>query len=229
LWIDNCGAVMRRAGLAGLMMLTGVALMLAQNAPQVVAPAAPMSAAEAAARLSGRWKLNEELSRPLSAGTSPPAFDDDSRNARRSPGFGQVGRPQAYEAERLVEERNIKVRALNREFEVAPTTLALAVSVATATFVDAAGAERVIYINQKKEKLDLGTAIVDSRARWNGAALTIELDGGSDLKVLEIFELSPTGAQMLVTIRPGDERDENARGLRGQVQRVYDRVNADRR
>jgi hypothetical protein len=191
--------------------------------PQVVAPARPMSTAETAARLSGKWKLNDELSRPLPAGSSPFTPDQGPRS-----GGDYSGRPQAYEAQRLIDEGNIKARALNRELEIAPETLTLAISVAAATFVDASGAARRVTINQKKEKLDLGTAIVDSRARWNGTALAIELEGASDLKVLEIFELSPTGAQLLVTLRVDDGRDENARGLRGQVQRVYDRVNAGR-
>ena len=97
-------------------------------------------------------------------------------------------------------------------------------SLATAKFVDADGLERLVNINNKKEKLDLGTTVVDSRTRWDGTSLTLELDGGEDLKVVEIFELSPTGTQMLVTIRAGDEHAPNVRGLRGQVQRVYDLI-----
>jgi hypothetical protein len=185
--------------------------------PVVLALARPMLPVEAAARLTGTWKLNEELSPPLRAGSSPTAAQD------RRPG-GNNGRPQAYEVKRLIEERNIRVRALYRELAVAPETLTLTVSVAVAKFVDPDGAERLVNINQKKEKLDLGTAIVDSRSQWNGTSLTIELDGGPDLRVIETFELAPTGTQMLVTIRAGDEHDPNTRVLRGQVQRVYDRV-----
>lgn len=195
--------------------------------PQVLALARPMSQAEAAARLSGKWKLNEELSPPLRAGSSPMAGavqgGPQVGGGRRPTGAG--GRPQARETLRLQEERNIRVRALYREMSIAPETLTLIFNVATATFVDPDGFERKVNINSKKEKLDLGTTIVDSRARWNGTSLTIELEGGQDLKIVEIFELSPTGTQMLVTIRAGDEHDANARGIRGQVQRVYDRVN----
>jgi hypothetical protein len=195
--------------------------------PEVLALARPMSPAEAAARLTGKWKLNEELSPPLRAGSSPlaAAGQGGPQGGGRRPA-GNNGRPQAYETQRLIEERNIRIRALYRELAVAPEMLTLTISLSAAKFTDADGAERAVNINQKKEKLDLGTAVVDSRSRWNGTALTIELEGGADLKVTEIFELSPTGAQMLVTIRAGDEHDPNTRGLRGQVQRVYDRVNA---
>jgi hypothetical protein len=196
--------------------------------PEVLALAHPMSPVEAAARLTGKWKLNEELSPPLRAGSSPLAAAGQGGpqgGGGRRPS-GNNGRPQAYETQRLIEERNIRIRALYRELAVAPETLTLTVSFATAKFVDADGAERLVNINQKKEKLDLGTSIVDSRSRWNGTSLTIELEGGPDLKVVEIFELSPTGTQMLVTLRAGDEHDPNTRGLRGQVQRVYDRVPA---
>ena len=211
----------KRAIALGVIAAGSAVALAAQDPPkpQVLALAKPMSAAEASARLTGKWKLNEELSPPLGAGSSPVASD---------PGRAQGGRPQAYEAQRLIEEWNIKSRALYRELEIAPRTLALTVSIVVAKFVDPDGAERQVNINQKKEKLDLGTSVVDSRARWNGTALTIELDGGQDLKVVEIFELSPTGTQMLVTIRAGDERGDNARGLRGTVQRVYDRVNPGR-
>jgi hypothetical protein len=207
----------------------GVALRAQEpGKPQVLALARPMSQAEAAARLTGKWKLNEELSPPLRAGSSPlagaaqggPQAGGGNRRA------GNGGRPLAREALRLQEERNLRVRALYRELSIAPETLTLTFSVATAKFVDPDGVERLVNINAKKEKLDLGTTIVDSRARWEGTSLTIELEGGQDLKVVEIFELSPTGTQMLVTIRAGDEHDANTRGIRGQVQRVYDRVNA---
>ena len=215
----------RRAAAAAFVLVAVIVAVRAQDAPKpvVLALAKPMSPVEAAARLSGQWKLNEELSPPLRAGSSPLAGGQGGpQGGRRSGGSGD--RPVAYEAQRLQEERNIRVRALYRELSVAPGTLTLALSVATAKFVDSNGAERLVNINQKKEKLDLGTTIVDSRTRWDGTSLTIELQGGEDLKVVEIFELSPTGTQMLVTIRAGDEHDQNARGVRGHVQRVYDRV-----
>jgi len=94
-----------------------------------------LSPAEAAARLSGQWKLNEELSPPLRAGSSPlaAAGQGGPQGSRRN---GNGGRPQAYETQRMIEERNIRVRALYREIAVAPETLTLTVSVATAKFVD---------------------------------------------------------------------------------------------
>ncbi len=228
-----------RAITAGLVLLPslvpGVVIGAQDSAtpkPVVLALAKPMSAAEAAVRLSGTWKLNEELSPPLRAGSSPLAAagqggpQSGAQGGRRGGTTGAGGRPQAYEARRLQEERNIRVRALYRELSIAPETLALTFSVAKAKFVDPDGFERVVNVNSKKEKLDLGTTIVDCRARWDGTSLTLELDGGTDLKIVEIFELSPTGLQMLVTIRAGDDQDANQRGIRGQVQRVYDRVNA---
>lgn len=223
-----------RAITAGLVLLPSLVLGAQDPAtpkPVVLALAKPMSAAEAAVRLSGNWKLNEELSPPLRAGSSPLAAagqggPQGGQGGRRGGTTGAGGRPQAYEARRLQEERNIRVRALYRELSIAPETLALTFSVAKAKFVDPDGFERVVNVNSKKEKLDLGTTIVDCRARWDGTSLTLELDGGTDLKIVEIFELSPTGLQMLVTIRAGDDQDANQRGIRGQVQRVYDRVNA---
>lgn len=219
---------MRTVGV-GLVVLAAAVTLRAQDRPTpvVLSLAKPMSAVEAAARLTGTWKLNQELSPPLRAGWSglAGAGEGGPPSGRRS-GRGNGGRPVAYEAKRLEEERNLRVRALYRELSTAPEVLALEFTLAVAKFVDQDGFERRVNVNSKKEKLDLGTTIIDSRSQWDGTSLTIELDAGSDLKVREIFELSPTGTQMLVTIRAGDEHDAKARGLRAQVQRVYDRVNA---
>ncbi|TAK14974.1 MAG: hypothetical protein EPO35_08735 [Acidobacteria bacterium] len=205
-----------------LALASGVA---AQDPPktEVLALARPMTPVEAAARLTGKWKLNEELSPPLRAGSSPLAASGQGGPQRGRAGGN--GRPVPYERQRLEQERQIRLRALYRELATAPETLTLTLSLATAKFVDPDGLERLVNINNKKEKLDLGTTVVDSRTRWDGTSLTIELEGGEDLKIVEIFELSPTGTQMLVTLRAGDEHAANVRGLRGQVQRVYDRIN----
>jgi hypothetical protein len=209
-----------------LALLIVMAPVSTQDPPktEVLALARPRTPVEAASRLSGTWKLNKELSPRPQTGSSLAAAGQPGD--RRNGGAG--GRPQAYEAQRLVEERNIRVRALYRELLEAPEALTLSVTLATAAF-DADGATRRVNINEKKEKLDLGTALVDSRTRWDGTALTIELDGGAGLKIVETFELSPTGTQMLVTVGAGDERDPNSRGLVGRVHRVYDRVNAGSR
>ena len=168
--------MMTRAITVGLALVVSVVAIdvAAQDPPKpvVLALAKPMSPAETAARLSGKWKLNEELSPPLRAGSSPLAGAGQGGpqgGGRRPGGTGNGGRPVAYEQQRLQEERNIRARALYRELSLAPETLTLMFSIATAKFVDPDGLERVVNINSKKEKLDLGTTVVDSRTRWDGS------------------------------------------------------------
>lgn len=188
-------------------------------APVVLGAARPLTAVEAASRLTGAWKLNEELS-PVPRASSSPAAGAVPTRGGRGTGGGRGAMPPdvARQHEDLVE------RAVYREFTVRPQVLRMRVTVAMATFVDEIGEERTVTINNKKDRLDLGTSLVDSKTYWDGAALTIELDGGSQLRVFEIFELSPTGHQMLVTLKTANSDNPKAGQLRGFIQRVYDRV-----
>lgn len=194
------------------------------QAPQVLGTARPLTIAEAAKYMSGNWKLNPDLSPLPRAGTSPAAGAVPDRGNRGGGvrGGGRGGTPLGAHAQA---QQQLRVRALYRELTVRPQTLSITATTATVTFVDDDGTERQVVANNKKEKLDLGTAIVECKAWWDGAALTLELDAGSSVKLYEIFELSPTRRQMLVTLKtPETTADPKPGELRGHLQRVYDRV-----
>ena len=195
-------------------------------APQVLGTARPLTIAEAAKYMSGNWKLNPDLSPLPRAGTSPAAGAVPDRGNRGGGGGrgggGRGGTPLGAQAQA---QQQLRVRALYRELTVRPQTLSITATTATVTFIDDDGTERLVAANNRKEKLDLGTAIVECKAWWDGAALTLELDAGSSVKLYEIFELSPTRRQMLVTLKtPETSADPKPGELRGHLQRVYDRV-----
>jgi hypothetical protein len=216
---------------AALMVGAGPAPWAMQDppAPVVLGPAREMSPAEAASRLTGRWKLNEELSPLPRAGSSPAAGSVPSRGSgfRGGPagsngggGANGMRRPQ----QTLEQLRQLQVRAIYRELTTRPLDLTMTATLTGATLVDEEGSERVLTINNKKGKLDLGTAIVDAKAYWNGPALTLELETDNDLKLFEIFELSPTGRQMLVTLRTAENAAAARAQVSGNLHRVYDRI-----
>mgnify|MGYP003335882026 CR=1 FL=1 len=72
-------------------------------------------------------------------------------------------------------QQQLRVRALYRELTVRPVSLTISASEAKVSFVDEDGETRDVIVNGKTEKLDLGTSIVECRATWEGAALTLEL------------------------------------------------------
>jgi hypothetical protein len=214
--------------LAGVLAVTSVLpLFAAQDppAPQVLGAAKPMPPAEVAARMTGTWKLNEELSPLPRAGSSPTAGAPD-RGGRGGAGGGG-GRGGGRGIPGVItqqQQEQLRIRAIFRELNVRPLQLTITATLQSATFVDEDGSERTVAINNKKDKLDLGTSILDAKTWWNGSALTIELDAGNGLTLTETFELSPTARQMLVSLNTGEGKNLRPGQLQGHVQRVYDRV-----
>lgn len=193
--------------------LTGVLPAQGQDppAPVMLGAARPWTSAEAAARLTGAWQLNDELSPTPRAGSSP------------TPSRGGRGRiPGVLTQSQL---RDLRVRAIYRELTVPPQQLSIVATLASVMFKDDGGDERRIATNNKREKLDLGTTVLESRSRWDAAALVVEIDAGPDLKLTETFELAPTGRQLLVTLKTGEGATPRPGQLRGYLQRVYDRIN----
>ncbi len=195
--------------------LTGVLPAHEQDppAPVMLGAARPWTSAEAAARLTGSWKLNDELSPSPRAGSSPSATS-------RGGGRGRI--PGVLTQSQL---RDLRVRAIYRELTVPPQQLSIVATLASVAFKDDGGEERVIATNNKREKLDLGTTVLESKSRWDAAALIVEIDAGPDLKLTETFELAPTGKQLLVTLKTGEGATLRPGQLRGYLQRVYDRIN----
>lgn len=193
-------------------------------APVMLGAARPMTSAEAASRMTGTWKLNEELSPLPRAGSSPAAGAVPSRGGRGGGGSGGSGggRPAGVLTQNQLQQ--LRLRAIYRELTVRPQQLKITATLAQARFVDEDEMERVVELNGKKGQLDLGTTVLDARSRWDAAALTIELEAGSQLKLTEVFELSPTGRQLLVTLKTGDGTNPRRGQTQSYVQRVYDRI-----
>lgn len=210
--------------IVALVAIGGAAPLLAQDppAPVVLGAARPISPAEAAARMTATWKLNEELSPLPRASSSPTAGPVPERGGRGGSGRGGGGRGPGTLSQNQLQE--LRLRALYRELTIRPSQLKIVASAASAKFVDEDEIERLVTINNKKDKLDLGTSIVDCKTYWDGSALTIELEAGSQLKLFEVFALSPTGRQLLVTLKTDEGANPKAGQMRAFLQRVYDRV-----
>lgn len=188
-------------------------------APVVLGAAKPWTTAEAAARMTARWKLNDELSPAPRAGSSPTAGAVPSRGGGR--GGGRNAAPGLLTERQL---QDLRTRAIYRELTVPPRELSITASLASVSFVDEDGVERKVSTTGKKEKLDLGTAVVDAKSRWDAAALMIEMEATSSLKLICTFDLAPTGRQLLVTLKTGEGETARPGQLRGYLQRVYDRI-----
>jgi hypothetical protein len=189
-------------------------------APVVLGAAKPWTTAEAALRMTAKWKLNPDLSPAPRAGSSPTAGTVSSRGGGRG-GGGRNAVPGLLTERQL---QDLRIRAIYRELTVPPRELSITASLAAVTFTDEDGMERVVTTNSKKQKLDLGTAIVAAKSHWDAAALTIEMEASSSLKLLCTFELAPTGRQLLVTLKTGEGDSTRPGQLRGYLQRVYDRI-----
>lgn len=226
---------MKKVVIVAVAFLAGAAVpLMAQDppvppAPVVLGAARVITPAEAAAQMTGTWKLNEELSPLPRAGSSPTAGTPGRGGGASGRGgqgafSGGSGRPVPRATLTQNQLQQLRVRALYRELTVRPYQLKITATATSATFVDEDDVERVVTINNKKDKLDLGTSVLDCKTYWKVSALTIELEAGSELKLFEIFELSPTGRQLLVTLKTDDGDNPKAGQQRSFVQRVYDRV-----
>jgi hypothetical protein len=189
-------------------------------APVVLGAAKPWTAAEAASRMTAKWKLNDELSPAPRAGSSPTAGAAPSRGGGRG-GGGRNAAPGLLTQRQL---QDLRTRAIYRELTVPPRELSITATLASVSFMDEDGVLRVVSTNGKKEKLDLGTAVVDAKSRWDAAALMIEMEATSSLKLICTFDLAPTGRQLLVTLKTGEGANQKPGQLHGYLQRVYDRI-----
>ena len=138
--------------------------------------------------LSGQWQLNRDLS------------EDAQAKFASMGGGGQHGGGRGHEVE---ETRNLIVNA--------PTRLVVAQDDQKVVLTDADGHVRTLPTNNRKVQID-GR---DVRTKWQNNRLISETTIG-DAKLVESYERSPDGRQLIVTV--GAEMQ----GERMSVRRVYD-------
>jgi hypothetical protein len=92
-----------------------------------------------------------------------------------------------------------EARAVLREMDDPPQILNVVASAETISFTSDDGTVRKFAIDDKKEKVDLGTATVDATTRWDSGKLSQEIDIGG-LKITRTFQVTDEGNQMIVTV-----------------------------
>jgi hypothetical protein len=113
----------------------------------------------------------------------------------------------------------LQVRALLRETREAPAQLAIVASLTAVSLTDDQGRVRKFRANGKKEKVELGTAEVDTKTKWAARALTQEMSA-SGLKVLVTYQVTVEGHQLVVAIGA----QGGGQGSSAPVTRIYDKV-----
>lgn len=197
-------------------ILTGAALALVTVAPGT----AHQSPTTGQMQIAGAWKINTQLSSP-SLGSAlgqnqPPAGRGGSTGGRRGGrgggGFGGGrggGNP----------EQALQMRVLMREVTQPPDELTIVVTATQVTFTDGMGVIRRFQTNDKKEKVEFGTAKIDAKTKWDKDVLTFAMTAGQ-LKVTETYQARAEGSQLVATVKAeGGGRGGSAQPIR----RVYDR------
>ena len=193
-------------------------------APPPAAPAAAsISPADAAARLSAQWKLNKDLSSlpdPSAAGQPPGGRNGGGggggdgggrrggggRGGGGYGGGGGAGGGGGYGGgaagaggQATSNEQMLEARAVVREMTDAPQVLNVVASAEKVSFTTDEGIVRKFAIDEKKEKVDLGTAKVDVTTKWDSGKLSQDIELGS-LKITRVFQVTDEGHQLIVTV-----------------------------
>ena len=100
--------------------------------------------------------------------------------------------------------------------------LAFDITFASVTVTDDLDRKLVFITDGKKRHFQLGAAVFDAKATWDGGQLTLDMEGPDGLKITQRLFLSEDGSKLFLIIRIGDVgRDGRPVG----VNRVYNRVN----
>lgn len=186
----------------------------------VEARAQRLSPADVAARLSGTWKLNLELS-PSLGGSAPRGrgaggprlsvvFAGSSVQRR---GRGQGGGQGAGGAD-LTPDQLAALTAM-RQLQQIPPLVTITATAGTVTFGDARG-ERSFEIDGKKTDLDVAGAPVSVKTRWDKTALRQEFEI-TQSRLIQTWDVDATGHLVLTA------RVEGLTMRSADVKAFYDR------
>jgi hypothetical protein len=218
-------------------------------APSPAATGAPITAADAAAKLSAQWKLNKDLSTlPEAPSASQPAggrsgggggggggYGGGRRGGGRGGGYGGGGGGAGTAGggrgggQMPSNEQMLEARAVMREMSDPPQVLNVVASADAVSFTSDDGIVRKFAIDDKKEKVDLGTAKIDATTRWDNGRLTQDIEVGG-VKITRVFQVTEEGHQMIVTVSmPGGRRGGQGGGgapavASGPVKAIYDKA-----
>lgn len=183
--------------------------------------------------LSGEWVLNRELS-----STTPPAMGDEAfggrpggpgPGGRRPPGGiggmgrgGGVGRGDGMgggRSQRPTEDEMKRRRELMQEALEAPTRFTIIQDGQTVTFAHPNGVVRKYVANGKTEKHQLMAGTIDTKTRWDGSVLLMEIVLDERRTLTRRYRRDAETGRLLVTVSL--QRDQEGRTT------VYDEATGD--
>jgi hypothetical protein len=201
-------------------------------AASMYAAAQEKSSAEPA-KISGAWTLNPDLSTPApsqAAGQPPGAGSGrptggsgGGRGGRGGGGFGGRGGGfggRGGGGQSSNPDQMLQMRALMREMTQTPERLTIVVRPAEVTFTSDQGVVRKFHTDGKKEKVEFGTAKVDTTTKWDREILVQEMTAGQ-IKIKTTYQTTVEGDQLVVTVE--GSRDGRG-GSASTTKRVYDRL-----
>jgi hypothetical protein len=128
--------------------------------------------AEVAARLSGTWKLNRDLSDSMSApGRGGGALFAVGGSVQRGGRGGGGGEAPSTSADMTPEE--LAAQAAVRQLQSVPETVTIKATADSVSFNDTRG-ERTYPVNGKKTAIDVAEAKVNVKTSWDKATLKQE-------------------------------------------------------
>jgi hypothetical protein len=173
---------------------------------------------QATVDLSGTWTLDTYLSDSpeqvaaavrIDLGIGPVNHGADAgeqgRGEHRGEGRGRgatPGRPGAPRQD-LTPEDQARLDELTNTVRYAPATITITQNATSVTLADARGGTRTYQTNGKKEKQTVGSATIESAARWQGPQLVIETDLPRDRRMTVSWSIVPTTKQLLMRVALG--------------------------
>lgn len=195
--------------LAGL----GVVLVIAAGFSLAPAPIAAEQGVAGVPNLSGRWRLNKQLSDDEAAKLAGSGGTADKQTPARAEGTHEATAPPAADRPAAADSdpRGGEGKAAPME-DITVTQSAVEVAVA-----DKAGHTRSFYPNGRTYKADEGASTV--KTAWKDGALVFEKKNARGWKLTETVRLTPDGAQLRY-----DSRFEGGGRPTVVIKRVYDRI-----
>ena len=172
--------------IAGLMMVG-----------HTIASAQKVSPADLAAKLSGTWVLNRELSPGFRAapgrrgGGARPLFAVAGLAGQRG---GRGGAGGASDASDLTPQQ-LAEQAAMRQLQQITEKIVITASAETVTFADTRG-ERTYAINDKSTKIEVAGASVNVKSKWDKNVLRQEFSN-TQAKLIETWGLDDAGRLVL--------------------------------
>ena len=104
-----------------------------------------------------------------------------------------------------------------------PELLKITVSNGALTIADDLDRARTYPADGKKRKYQLGSAVFEAKASWEGPRFKKEIQSVNQFRMTEVYFVSDDGSRLFVIIRVGDPAKTKNAPIVG-VNRVYDRV-----